>query len=185
MEAVKAAVAAAEAAEKATDLNAGLASAINGCKQVHARARTSLEDVSILISRKTKANAKAEARRARVKEKEKTGAAVKPKVTKAEKAKTAAAAKQKETAVAARGVMVTPKAAKTEAVLRTARVTLSHEARHQETARNLHQADPANACIGIETRARMERHARSTTLLHAETGKQVAARKASYAHTGT
>ena len=107
-------------------------------------------------------------------------------MTKVAKAKIAVAVRVKETAVAAKEETKAPKAAKTEAVLRTAQATMtSHAIRHQETARSLQLADPASACIGIRIRARMERNARSIILLHAETGRPVTARKASYARTGT
>ena len=102
------------------------------------------------------------------------------------KAKIAVAVKVKETAVAARGAIKAPKATKTEVVLQTAKAMVtSHAIRHQATARSQQLANPANACIGIGIRARMERIVRSTILLHAEIGKPVIARKASYARTGT
>ena len=141
--------------------------------------------MSILISQRTKANAKAAARKAE-EEKAKTGAAEKVKIAAAAKARIAVAVKAK-TAVAAKEATKTPRAAKTEAVRRTAQATMtsSHATRHLVTARNLHQADPANVHIGIKIVARMEKIVRLTIPLNAKIGRKVIALRVSYALIGT
>ena len=140
--------------------------------------------MSTLISRKIKADARAVRKAAE--EKAKTGAAEKVKIAAAARARIAVAVKAK-TAVAAKEATKTPRAAKTEAVRRTAQATMtsSHATRHLVTARNLHQADPASVHIGIKIVARMERNVRSTILLRARTGRKVTAQRVSYARTGT